>query len=246
MASFDDPAHGSAKAQVARRLCIIQRHAVDNVGMDRPDPERAACLLRPLDSRHFNKECILPYGCTVDAIRSAMNEFLDFLQFVNAQLNERDIQRLETMLMPANFSSMVGEFIAATVPRHCSGLVRNRYHNGHPDLLPAGRYPGDSQLHACEGIEIKASRYSRGWQGHNPEDVWLMVFVFDANRARDDDRGIPPKPFRFLKVAGAKLTAEDWKFSGRFATSRRTITASVTREGFDKMETNWIYRLRTE
>jgi hypothetical protein len=69
-----------------------------------------------------------------------------------------------------------------------------------------------------------------------------MVFVFDANRVTDVDRGVAPKPFRFLKVVGAKLTVDDWQFSGRSATSRQTITASVKPSGFVKMEDNWIYR----
>ena len=53
---------------------------------------------------------------------------------------------------------------------------------------------------------------------------------------------IDSKPFRFLKVVGTQLEKSDWAFSGRSETSRRTITASVTRAGFDKMEANWIYR----
>lgn len=69
-----------------------------------------------------------------------------------------------------------------------------------------------------------------------------MVFVFDANRVTDVDRGLPPKPFRFLKVVGAKLAKKDWQFSGRSGTSRRTITASVKPSGYAKMEANWIYR----
>ena len=32
-----------------------------------------------------------------------------------------------------------------------------------------------------------------------------MVFVFDANSARDASLEIGPKPFRFLKVVGAQL-----------------------------------------
>ncbi len=36
---------------------------------------------------------------------------------------------------------------------------------------------------------------------------------------------------------------EDWIFSGRSDTSRRTITASVTSSGFAKVEANWIYRV---
>ena len=56
-----------------------------------------------------------------------------------------------------------------------------------------------------------------------------MVFVFDSNTSRDASLGIDPKSFRFLKVVGGKLLKSDWKFSGRSATSRRTITASVTK-----------------
>lgn len=171
-----------------------------------------------------------------------MNDYLDFLGFINLQLNTKGIPRLESFLMPANFSSIVGEFMSATIPKHCPNLVKNRYHNGHPDLLPKNKYPGNSQLHAPEGIEIKGSRYLKGWQGHNAEDAWLMVFVFQASRVTDGDRGIAPMPFRFLKVVGAKLLASDWQFSGRSETSRRTITASVKPSGFAKMEANWIYR----
>lgn len=108
--------------------------------------------------------------------------------------------------------------------------------------IPVSHYPADSILHGSEGIEIKGSRHQSGWQGHNAEQCWLMVFVFDANTSRDAGQGIEPKPFRFVKVVGAKLLMDDWQFSGRSATSRRTITASVKRSGFDKMEANWIYR----
>src|SRR5207237_10566199 len=96
---------------------------------------------------------------------------------------------LETFLMPANFSSIVGEFLISTIPRYCPTIVKNRYHNGHPDLLPKGRFPKDAQQHAREGIEVKASRHDSGWQGHNPEDCWLMVFIIEANRTTDEDSG---------------------------------------------------------
>lgn len=210
--------------------------------MAKSDPELAACRLARLETGRFNPKAVIPYGCTVAHICAAMNDYLDFLGFINEQLNTKGIPRLESFLMPANFSSIVGEFMTATIPKHCVTLAKNRYHNGHPDLLPKGMYPGDSQLHAPEGIEVKGSRYLSGWQGHNPEDAWLMVFVFDANRVTDVDRGLPPRPFRFLKVVGAKLSVDDWQFSGRSDTSRRTITASVKPSGFAKMEANWIYR----
>lgn len=184
----------------------------------------------------------MPYGLQRQHIRKAMEEFLEFLGFINQQLQSKKIERLESFMIPANFSSLVGEFMASALPKHCKSIVRNKYHNGHPDMLPAGTIPNDSILHGSEGIEIKASRHKSGWQGHNPEDVWLMVFCFDANTSRDAGIGVAPKPFRFTKVVGAQLLKSDWQFSGRSATSRRTITASVKRSGFDKMEANWIYR----
>ena len=142
--------------------------------------------------------------------------------------------------MPANFSSLVGEFMSATIPKYCPTLVKNQFHNGHPDLVPQGLFPGDAAQHADHGIEIKGSRYLRGWQGHNAEDTWLMVFVLDSNRPVDSRKGVGPKPFRFVKVVGARLVQADWLFSGRSATSRRTITASVTTSGYTRMAANWL------
>jgi len=206
------------------------------------NPETFACVPEPLNTDGFNKIAKIPYGCTIDHIKAAMQNFIDFLNFINVQLSTKKIQRLESFIMPANFSSLVGEFMTATIPKHCPTLVKNKYHNGHPDMLPKGKFKNDSKLHAAKGIEIKASRHTSGWQGHNAENVWLMVFVFDSNTARDEGLLIAPKPFRFVKVVGAQLTKTDWAFSGRSETSRRTITASVTQTGYQKMQKNWIYR----
>jgi hypothetical protein len=65
-----------------------------------------------------------------------------------------------------------------------------------------------------------------------------MVFIFDGNRPVD----LEPRPFQFITVVGAQLTKEDWLFSGRSEGSRRTITASVTKSGYQKMAANWIYQ----
>jgi hypothetical protein len=204
--------------------------------------ERAACNPVPVDPSGFNPAARMPYGLQPAHIQAAMSSFVDVLGFINGQLHSNGIERLESMLMPANFSSVVGEFVISNIPRHCATLAKNRYHNGHPDLVPAGRFLGNAVQHATEGIEIKASRYRRGWQGHNPEDTWLLVFVFDSNRPADAANGIPPRPFRFVMVAGAQLAQADWRYSGRSETSRRTITASVARSGYDKLIANWIYR----
>lgn len=200
--------------------------------------ERKAAVPQPVNPRGFNKYAVLPYGLTIKHVASATGSFSEFLGYVDRELARRDIARLESMLMPANFSSIVGEFIVSSIPKFCTTLVKNRYHNGYPDLLPAGIYLRDAAQHSEEGIEVKASRYMRGWQGHNPEDTWLLVFVFDSNRPSDT----VPRPFRFVQVAGARLSRADWMFAGRREGSRRTITASVTPSGYQKIMGNWIYR----
>jgi hypothetical protein len=207
------------------------------------DPELAACTPEPLNPNGFNPSVVLPYGLDTNHIKVAMEEFLGFLGFINVQLRTRDVPRLESFLMPANFSSLVGEFMNVAIPKYCPTLVKNRYHNGHPDLIPAGMFPNNAAQHAQEGIEVKSSRYAKGWQGHNAEAVWLLVFSFEANSASDLTQKMPTRPFRFIGVFGAKLEVEDWSYSGRKATSRRTITASVKKSGMEKMQANWIYKV---
>lgn len=204
--------------------------------------EEAACYPEAVKIEDFNPNANIPYGLTVEHIHASMNEFIDFVGFIGQQLRTRSIPRLESMLMPANFSSIVGEFMTSTIPKHCSTIAKNQFHNGHPDMVPAGLFPGDSIQHDQRGIEVKGSRYLRGWQGHNAEDTWLMVFCFDSSRPTDDSKGIPPKPFEYLMVLGAKLQQSDWTFSGRKGNSRRTITASVNGSGYEKMMSNWIYK----
>ena len=194
----------------------------------------------------FNPKAIIPYGVSVEHVYRAMLDFVEFLRTVDTELVRKGMMRLEDMLMPANFSSMVGEFITSNLPRHCPTIAKNTYHNGHPDLLPAGKYPDNAAQHAgADGIEVKASRYLKGWQGHNAEDVWLMVFVFESGRPSDLRKAEQCKLFRFHAVYGALLAKADWQFAGRSPNSRRTITATVLPSGFEKMAKNWIYLARS-
>ena len=63
-----------------------------------------------------------------------------------------------------------------------------------------GEIPENAAQHAgADGIEVKASRYLRGWQGHNPEDVWLMVFVFESGRPSTCTRPRNARYFDFMQ-----------------------------------------------
>jgi len=189
----------------------------------------------PVENSCFNEQAILPYGLKLEHINSAMNDFCNFLLFINKELYKNNMPIFVKLLMQANFSSIVGEFINISIPKYCNTLIKNKYHNGHPDLIEKGKFPNDSIQHSHDGIEIKASRYDKDWQGHNPENIWLMVFVFDCSRPNEDTHH---KPFYFKAVYGAKLEEADWQFAGRKEGSRRTITASVKNSGFEKMSNN--------
>lgn len=211
--------------------------------MATPIPDLAYCVPEAPDANGFNPNAVIPFGLTVGHVMQAMTEFTEFLGFIDTQLATKGMDRFEDMLMPANFSSIVGEFMTANIPKFCNSVAKNAFHNGHPDMLPAGKYQRNSAQHAgADGIEIKASRYAKAWQGHNAEDVWLMVFVYAAGRPVDKAAGIAKTPFKFLLVCGALLEKADWQFAGRSETSRRTITASVTTTGYEKMMANWIYK----
>ncbi len=225
---------------------------IKNDGIQRPsrkaaqqmpsELDRAACTPAPIKLNCFNEHALLPHGLTLSNIQNAMNDFISFVGFVNEELLFKEIDRLENILMPASFSTVVGEYIVSAIPKHCHFLVKNRFHNGHPDLIPKDKYPGNRQDRAPDGIEIKASRRADKWEGHNCENVWLIGFRFECNSMNDDLTSVPPKPFRFLGVLGAQLTLSDWKQYKRKGKSKRTPTASVLKSGLDKMRANWIYR----
>jgi hypothetical protein len=196
-------------------------------------------LPEPPEIDGFNRTAEIPFGITIAHVYAAMQDFIDFLSLIDGQLQATGMTNIENTIMPANFSSLLARMMCARIPKHCPTVVSNRYHNGHPNILPAGKYPGDGAEHAgSDGIEVKASRYLHGWQGHNAEDVWLMVFVFQSGREEPKVKKTPA--FKFLLVAGALLSREDWLSAGRSEASRRTTTATVTKAGAAKMMENWI------
>lgn len=169
-----------------------------------------------------------------------MAEAYQFFHKVNGFLLRSGYKRLEDF-MPGNaFSGLVSEVLVQTIPKYCRRLTKNLRVGGHPDLIPRGHYQGNSILQGDEGIDVKSSKQSGGWQGHNPEAGWVTVFRFivDATTEPVEKR----KPFEFVEVLAGRLARRDWSFSGRGETSRRTITASMKRDAVERLRANWIYR----
>src|SRR5207249_1690188 len=133
------------------------------------------------------------------------------------------------------FSGLVSEVVVRNIAKYSRSVVRNRYVGGHPDLIPANHRGGDNQLRCDEGIEVKTSRQSGGWQGHNPETGWLMVFRYELGTDKNS-------PTRFVEILAANLEIEDWSLAERGQQSSRTRMCSINARGVEQQRANALYR----
>lgn len=189
----------------------------------------------------INRQAVIPYGLTVEEVVAAMNDVYDLLFAVNEALVSKGYERIEEIMLGNSYSGLISELTVKALAKHSRTLTRNLKIGGHPDLIPVDLYPGNAVLHGDEGIEVKTSLQAGGWQGHNPERAWIMVFQYavDVETEPMTER----MPFQFVRVMLARLDQNDWSFSGRTGTSRRTPTASIRKSGTDKLDTNPLYTI---
>lgn len=191
-----------------------------------------------LDPRYINRDVILPYGLTVAEVARAASETYRLFHGLDDYLIGSGFRPLEELLLGNSLSGIISEFLVKNIARVSKALEVNLKVGGHPDLLPKGHYSSNLVLKGDEGIEVKASIQKGGWQGHNPEDAWLMVFRYAVGK--QDDGTV--MPFTLVEILCARLTKSDWSFSGRKGASRRTPTASITAQGVEKLRSNYLYR----
>jgi hypothetical protein len=92
----------------------------------------------------------------------AMQDVYDFFYDVNLDLTERGLHRLDDMLRPAIMSGILSDMLTASLAKHSRSLTINLYHNGHPDLVVSGVYPGNRIKAGSEGVEIKTTGKAGG------------------------------------------------------------------------------------
>jgi hypothetical protein len=127
---------------------------------------------------YFNSNAKLPYGLTIGEVKATINAVYDFLHEINTFLIERGYSRLEDLLLGNTFAGVLSEILVKNLSNCSDTMVRNTRVGGYPDLIQRGVYLNDSILQGAEGIEIKVSKQRGGWQGHNPEEGWVMVFRY--------------------------------------------------------------------
>lgn len=192
-----------------------------------------------LEPTFINNNVILPYQLNVDEIEKAVAETYRLFNGLNDYLTSSGFRQLDELLLGNSLSGILSEFLVTNIARVSGSLVANLKVGGHPDLLPQGYYSSNLVLKGKEGIEVKSSIQKGGWQGHNPEDCWLMVFRYIVGEQKNGDI----LPLTFVEILCAELKKKDWSFSSRKGASRRTPTAAITASGVEKLRNNFLYRL---
>jgi hypothetical protein len=194
--------------------------------------------------RYFNPDANLPYGVSPDEVVAAIKEFYDFYAGLNNFLVREDHGRIETVLRANNaLSDFIGNVATEELAQASDDLIINQKQDGFPDILPVENDEYAAQdyevHHGDEGIETKCSKSNGGWQAHNNEDAWFVVFRYERGDPEADIEDMAP--IRFTQVLCANLNEDDWSHSGRSEDSRRTITSSIISSGMYKLRSNPIY-----
>ena len=194
-----------------------------------------------VEKKFINNDSTLPFGVTVSEVVETVNSVYAFLFDMDSFLVNKEYPCLSDLILGNTFSGVVSEVIVKTLSDASPALVRNEYIGGHPDLLPTskGYSKGSAYLKAPEGIEVKTSKQKGGWQGHNTEGGWFIIFRYTMHEAGL----LATNPtLEFVEVLAAEIDSSDWSFSGRKGKSRRTPTASILKSGTSKLRSNAIIR----
>lgn len=130
--------------------------------------------------------------------------------------------------------------LTASLAKHSRVLRENRYFNGHPDLIVQGVYKGNAVKAGIEGVEIKTTRKTGGAvDTHGAREQWMCVFVYDIDT--ESEPAVERKPMIFTEVYLGRVTVEDFRKNPRGELGTRTAT--LHKEGIQKLRKNWVYRL---
>lgn len=189
---------------------------------------------------NFNASADLPYALRQLDFQAAMQDVYDLFYDLNDLLLERGLQRLDDLLRPAAMSGIVSDLLTASLAKHSRSLTANGFFNGHPDLVVAGVYANDTVQAGAEGVEIKSTRKPGGAvDTHGARDQWMCVFVYRVDNATEPARD--RAPMAFTEVYLAHVTVDDFRRNPRGNLGTRTAT--LHREGLEKLRSKWVYRL---
>lgn len=192
-----------------------------------------------VDPARFNRELALPYELRIEDFQLAMQDAYDFFFDVNSALANRGLGRFDDMLRPAAMSGILSDMLTASLAKHARALTENKYFNGHPDLIVAGKYADDAVQAGEHGVEVKTTRKPGGAvDTHGARDQWMCVFVYRVDNVTQPvaDRAA----MEFTEVYLAHVTQDDFRRNPRGELGTRTAT--LHRDGIAKLRQSWVYR----
>jgi len=193
-----------------------------------------------VDITKFNPNAVLPYELRLLDFQTAMQDVYDFFRDVNALLTKKGLRRLDDMLRPAIMSGVLSDMLTASLASHARVLTENRFFNGHPDLVVQGVYVDNSVKAGTEGVEIKTTRKPGGAvDTHGAREQWMCVFVYDVDTISEP--ASERRPMRFTEVYLGRVTVDDFRRNPRGELGTRTAT--LHKEGIQKLRRNWVYKL---
>ncbi|MEK6285152.1 MAG: hypothetical protein AABO57_05375 [Acidobacteriota bacterium] len=193
-----------------------------------------------VDPDKINREAVLPFQLRLDDFALSIQDIYDFFYDVNVRLVERGLERLDDMLRPAIMSGLLSDMLTASMAKHSRTLTANCYFNGHPDLIVRGVYPDNCVKAGVEGVEIKTTRKTGGAvDTHGARDQWMCVFVYVVDIETEPAR--ERAPMSFTEVYLALVTTDDFRKNPRSELGTRTAT--LHRQGIEKLRRGWIYKL---
>jgi hypothetical protein len=193
-----------------------------------------------VDVTKLNPEAVFPFQLRPQDFQMAMQDVYDFFYDVNSHLARKGLQRMDEMLRPAIMSGVLSDMLTASLAKHARALTENRYFNGHPDLIVQGVYPDNAVKAGAEGVEIKTTRRAGGAvDTHGARNQWMCVFVYDIDK--DTEPAIDRRPMSFREVYLGHVVISDFRKNPRGELGTRTAT--LHKDGIQKLRENWIYRL---
>lgn len=193
-----------------------------------------------VDATGFNADAQLPYELRLKDFELAIQDIYDFFFDVNSALAGKGLQRLDDMLRPAIMSGLLSDMFTASLAKHSRTLTENRYFNGHPDLVVKGAYAGDAVKAGEKGVEVKTTRKSGGAvDTHGARDQWMCVFVYRVDN--ETEPAVARSPMTVTEVYLGLVTRDDFRKNARGELGTRTAT--LHKDGVQKLRSNWIYKL---
>lgn len=193
-----------------------------------------------IDATKFNAKANLPFELRLKDFELALQDVCDFFYDVNVGLVEKGLERLDDMLRPAIMSGLLSDMLTASMAKHSRTLTENRYFNGHPDLIVKGEYSANSVKAGAKGVEIKTTRKPGGAvDTHGARDQWMCVFVYKVDNEAEPARN--RSPLTFTEIYLGHVTVADFRKNARGELGTRTAT--LHKDGIEKLRRSWIYRM---